>query len=332
MAVFAIRRVLNQLPLCVAVLLLLGLMTVGSVQAEENVTLVEVLEKHRQATFIDVGKYVDEHPDADDLESAYFHLFREGLMHDMEVQAAPYAESYLKRKDQNPAMSNLAQRVRCMSFATEGDFEEAFAVFESLLSQARPQSADAMLSLGFVLASKARFANKVGISRDIYEQLSAKFPFNQKVTRMVQTGLIKHDLLDKPAPKIGVRDMEGKLVEWEQYKGKVVLVDFWATWCGPCIEEMPNLKKTYADLHDKGFEIIGINRDEDSEQVKAFLKTAGMKWPQILDKIDEFDLDKKFDAVMLPSTYLVDRNGILVQFDMRGAEIRTQVEQLLKKK
>ena len=332
MAVFAIRRVLNQLPLYVATLLLLGLMTVGSVQADENVTLVEVLEKHRQATFIDVGKYIDAHPDAEDLEDAYFHLFREGLMHDMEVQAAPYAESYLNRKDQNPAMSNLAQRVRCMSFATDGEFEEAFSIFESLLSQARPQSADPMLSLGFVLASKARFAKKIGISRDIYEQLSAKFPFNQKVTRMVQTGLIKHDLLDKPAPKIGVRDMDDKLIEWGQYQGKVVLIDFWATWCGPCIEEMPNLKKTYADLHDKGFEIIGINRDEDLEQVKAFLKSAGMKWPQILDKVDDFKLDKKFDAVMLPSTYLVDRNGILVQFDLRGAEIRTQVEQLLKKK
>jgi hypothetical protein len=114
MASFSIHGVFSKSSLCVAALLLLG-MTVDPAHADEDDTLAGVLEKHRQATFVDVGKYVDAHPDAKDIDDAYFHLFREGLMHDMEVQAAPYAESYLKRDQQNPAMSNLAKRVRCMS-------------------------------------------------------------------------------------------------------------------------------------------------------------------------------------------------------------------------
>lgn len=332
MAVFATRGVFNKSLLFIAALVAVLGVAVDRARAEADETLEGVLEKHRQATFVDVGKYVETHPEAQDVDEAYFHLFREGLLHDMEIQALPYAESYLKRDAQNQAMSSLAQRVRCMAMAAQGEFEEALVVFESLLAQSNPQTADAMLSVGLSLAVKARIANNLGISRDIYERLSAAFPFNQKVSKMAQSGLLKHDLLGKPAPKLGVPDMEGKPVDWEQYKGKVVLVDFWATWCGPCIQEMPNLKKMYADLHDQGFEIIGVNQDGDVEQVKKFLESAGITWPQIMDNDDELKLSQRYEVVLLPSTILVDRNGIVAQFDVRGGEIRPQVEQLLKKK
>ena len=332
MSAYAIHTTLKQAFLIVCLSAAICVSDLNLAWAEDPETLTGVLEKHRLATFEDVGKYVDAHPDAQDISEAYFYLFRQGLLHDMEVRTLPFAESYLKRDDQNQALSGLAQRVRCMAMAQQGDFEAAYVVFESLLAQARPQEAESMLGVGFTLASKARGAGKVGISRDIYERLSAAFPFNQKISKMTQTGLLKHDLLGKPAPALDVPDMEGKQVDWQQYEGKVVLVDFWATWCGPCLEEMPNLKTLYKDLHDQGFEIIGINEDGDPEQVKEYLKSAGITWRQIMDESDELKLGERFEATLLPSTFLVDRKGTIVQFDLRGGEIRRQVEELLEKK
>jgi len=299
-------------------------------QGEEEETLGKILEKHRLATFVEVGEYVKSHPEAEDVNDAYFHLFREGLTQNMEKEAMPFAELYLKRQEQLPPLSTLAQRIRCMGMAASGDYDEAYIVYEGLLAEANPQSADAMLGLGFTLACKARGANKPGVSRDIFERLSATFPFNRKVSSIVQASLMKQDLLDKPAPELGVPDIDGKEINWEQYKGKVVLVDFWATWCGPCLQEMPNIKQVYEDFHEDGFEIIGISRDDDAETVKKFLEKAELPWRQVMSDGEEVKLAERFEVSSIPATFLVDRKGNLVQFDVRGREIRLQVEKLLK--
>ena len=80
-----------------------------------------------------------------------------------------------------------------------------------------------------------------------------------------------------------MRDVSGRSQSPELYRGKVLLLDFWATWCGPCLEEMPNLRRLYAKHHDQGFAIVGISLDSDREALKQFLQQEGITWPQICD-------------------------------------------------
>ena len=106
--------------------------------------------------------------------------------------------------------------------------------------------------------------------------------------------------------------MDGRAVNLSQMTGKVVLIDFWATWCGPCVAEMPNVKKAYAELHDQGFEIIGVSFDEDAAALKKYVAVNELPWPQFFDGGGwQNAINKQFGIRAIPTMYLVDKNGIL---------------------
>jgi thiol-disulfide isomerase/thioredoxin len=117
-----------------------------------------------------------------------------------------------------------------------------------------------------------------------------------------------------------------------QFLGKVVYVDFWASWCGPCAKSFPFLNQLHNELKDKGLHVIGVNLDENSEDAKAFLTDYPVDFPVAKDTGEQ--CARKFDVKAMPSSYLVDRNGIVrhVHFGFRTGEaedVRKQVEQLL---
>ncbi len=121
----------------------------------------------------------------------------------------------------------------------------------------------------------------------------------------------------------------------QDYKGKIVMLDFWATWCGPCVAEVPNLTKVHADLKAKGFEVLGISLDDErtKERLAQFTKDKGMTWPQICDgKGWEAELAKVYEVRSIPACFLVDGNtGKLIAkgTELRGASLRPTVEKAL---
>ncbi len=118
--------------------------------------------------------------------------------------------------------------------------------------------------------------------------------------------------------EIKFQAVDGHHVDLSKMQGKVVLVDFWATWCGPCVGEMPHVKAAYAKYHAKGFEIVGISLDHDLARLKEFTKAQGMPWPQYFDGKGWGNLiSTKYGIRGIPTMWLVDKNGNLADPDAR---------------
>ena len=125
--------------------------------------------------------------------------------------------------------------------------------------------------------------------------------------------------------------VKGKNVDLAEMKGKVVLIDFWATWCGPCVAELPNVIAAYNKLHDKGFEIVGISLDDDKAALTKFIKDKEMPWPQYFDgKGWDNEISSRFGVRSIPAMWLVGKDGKLVSTNVRG-QLEAMVEKELAK-
>jgi thiol-disulfide isomerase/thioredoxin len=134
-------------------------------------------------------------------------------------------------------------------------------------------------------------------------------------------------------PDFNEKDVAGKPLSIASYKGKMVLVDFWATWCGPCRAELPNVIATYKKYHDQGFEIIGVSLDQDQAKLTGFTKSMNMTWPQFFDGQGwQNKLAVKCGIESIPATYLLDGNGNIIGKDLRGDALAATVAKALANK
>jgi thiol-disulfide isomerase/thioredoxin len=121
--------------------------------------------------------------------------------------------------------------------------------------------------------------------------------------------------------------LEGAAFDWSVYRGKVVLVDFWATWCGPCIAELPNVKAAYEKYHARGFEVVGISLDQDVETLRAFVEKQQIPWTNLFD--EGHPMAKKYKIRAIPTALLVDKEGKVITHRTRGEALEQELAKLL---
>lgn len=138
--------------------------------------------------------------------------------------------------------------------------------------------------------------------------------------------------IGEQAPDISMTDTKGKLQQLSALKGKVVLIDFWASWCGPCRRAMPELVSLYHQYRSKGFEIYGISLDEKTADWKKAVATDKITWIQVNEPGGwNGPTATAWKIEQLPSSFLLDRTGKIIRIDPSGKDLRTLLEQLLTK-
>ena len=134
-------------------------------------------------------------------------------------------------------------------------------------------------------------------------------------------------------------ELSGKLLDgtdfdWESYRGKVVLVDFWATWCGPCLAEAPNVREQYDLYHDLGFDVVGISLDSDKSALETYVQKENVPWANLFQAGAgwKHPMATKYGVSAIPTVFLVDRDGKVVSLRARGPELGAQLKRMFDKK
>jgi peroxiredoxin len=140
----------------------------------------------------------------------------------------------------------------------------------------------------------------------------------------------KKKTTDKSAPDFKAKTPEGKTVSLKESLGKVTIIDFWASWCGPCRKENPNVVALYAELHTKGLNIIGVSLDEDASKWKEAIAKDQLTWTQVSNLKGWKDpIATLYNVEQIPTTFILDEKGVIVAKDLRGEELKAKVKELL---
>jgi thiol-disulfide isomerase/thioredoxin len=128
--------------------------------------------------------------------------------------------------------------------------------------------------------------------------------------------------------------LDGIELDWESYRGKVVLVDFWATWCGPCRQEVPNVLRLYHAYHEKGFEVVGVSLDSSRDQAESYIEQYELPWPNLFSEKEnerswEHPMAVYYGVTGIPLAVLIDREGKVVSLLARGENLARELRRLL---
>jgi len=139
--------------------------------------------------------------------------------------------------------------------------------------------------------------------------------FNQRFINLLSTTLLASVLsfsvnaatMDKPAPDFTLKSLSGKNLKLSEYAGDVVMLNFWASWCGPCRKEMPLMNDLYKKYEKLGFVILGVNVEQELQLAKSFLADTPVDFPILFDSSNK--VSKDYDVIAMPTTVMIDRNG-----------------------
>ncbi len=220
------------------------------------------------------------------------------------------------------------------------DNDSAMAVLEGKSMELRQQRRK--LTVGYI-AGHPKSPVSVSLLADMavmgeYKTLDSLYKLLDPVAQKTAPGgrvgkriaTLKKSAVGEPFIDFTLPDTEGNDVKFSQFKGKYVLLDFWASWCGPCRAENPNVLKAFNAYKDKNFTVVGVSLDDDGTKWKKAIAEDGMPWIQLSDlKGFRNVVAQEYGIQAIPSTFLVSPEGVIVAKDLRGQALQNKLAELL---
>ena len=234
-----------------------------------------------------------------------------------------------------------ARRVRVVSLqmglykaaltAKHERIEKSIADVVKFLEETPPQPTD--VNLAFMAG---RLAEKLGdnnLTINTYRSLAKAFGTSKdkNLVDFAKTleGVVRRLNLVGNEIRIEGKLLDKKEFDWSKYAGKVVLVDFWATWCGPCVAEIPNMKKCYDLYHAKGFDIVGLSCDRNVADLEKFVKEKNIPWAIVFGDGKPSPTVSYYGIMAIPTMVLVGKDGRVVSLNARGEKLKEELAKLL---
>lgn len=251
-----------------------------------------------------------------------------------------YGSQVLAKKDELNASVKILSTLG-NNILTEGQkhIQDVVARYQSVYNENNKSVTDKSRAL--ILENKTdlatlmfidQFAQDKALQTEVITALHEKFPSHPLVNE-------RYDKINTPqnrtatgnvAPELEFPDPSGVTRKLSSLKGKVVLIDFWASWCGPCRKENPNVVKMYAKYHDKGFEVFSVSLDNKKENWEAAIQKDGLVWPNHVSDLKGWGsaAAKLYGVSSIPCTFLLDREGRILARGLRGPELERALQQL----
>jgi peroxiredoxin len=278
--------------------------------------------------------------------ATYRLLFNLALARNVLSAAEPAAERAIETKGLDPDVEMLAHFINAVAEADRGEYEESLAHLEAYI-QANPEAVEAartqvdpnvVLGLGEAYFQRLVQAGRYDVAKKLCEDILSQAK-NPGVREHFSKRLGRIGMLGKPAPAIAGTDIDGKPVSLEGLKGKVVLVDFWATWCPPCSVQMLKLNVLREKFKDQGFEVLGVNvdllregtADEETTRnlVRRYLVDHQAVFPNVVLSEAERGVPEAYGVDEIPANFLIGKDGTIVQFELGDGNAVKAIEAAL---
>jgi len=234
-------------------------------------------------------------------------------------------------------MATVDAKLEALPEGQTPDLAEQLKALDALVAEETPTSIEhAASALGRKAIIQLFYLEETPAATETFRELLKRFPetpAGKQAESMLSALDIQADLaIGSPFPDFQAKDLDGKPLSISNYQGKIILIDFWATWCPPCRAELPNVIAAYEQFHDQGFEVIGISLDSKQATLLKFIDQHEMPWPQTCDgEAWSSPLVKQYGVLSIPTTYLLDQEGNIIAKNLRGDDLATHLSQLLGK-